>query len=215
MSETPITTVAAIIVDRSGGGTNVLLTLRGHEPFAGQWCIPGGHLDPGESWLSAIRREVKEETGIEFQARFFGSFAEVIPERQINAVVKVFDGAGVGEAKADGAEVTRLQWFALEEALELPLAFRHNEILRAYADGARSEWREGLLAEYKALRDESIKRIELRQQALTLALTGAGVFVGAVVGKIADPLSVLLFPWLVSLRSGRITMCALGRSATM
>ncbi|MCB0403282.1 MAG: NUDIX hydrolase [Bdellovibrionales bacterium] len=30
----------------------------------GKWCLPGGHLDGGEDWVSAIRREILEETGL-------------------------------------------------------------------------------------------------------------------------------------------------------
>lgn len=43
----------------------VLLTRRSpkvREP--GKWCLPGGHVDPGESWISALRREMQEELGI-------------------------------------------------------------------------------------------------------------------------------------------------------
>jgi ADP-ribose pyrophosphatase YjhB (NUDIX family) len=30
----------------------------------GKWCLPGGHLDGGEDWITALRREVLEETGL-------------------------------------------------------------------------------------------------------------------------------------------------------
>ena len=198
MSQEPKVTVAAIITDRSAAGTHVLLTRRAVGSFAGDWCLPGGHLNPDESWRAAIRREVKEETGLEFGARFFGSFPEVIPERGINAIVKVFTGDAIGEAKADPAEVSsQIQWFALEEALELPLAFRHHDLLQAYAQQPVSpERREALLAEFDALRSEMCHRLDLRQQALNWALTGAGIFIGFSAGDIADPVVLLLFPWL-------------------
>lgn len=42
----------------------VLLIRRGHEPMKGQWSIPGGALEVGETLLEGVRREVLEETGL-------------------------------------------------------------------------------------------------------------------------------------------------------
>ena len=42
----------------------VLLALRGHEPAKGQWSLPGGLVDVGESLREAVIREVREETGL-------------------------------------------------------------------------------------------------------------------------------------------------------
>lgn len=46
-------------------GENVLLIKRGKPPFEGQWSIPGGALEYGEALHDAVRREVREETGVE------------------------------------------------------------------------------------------------------------------------------------------------------
>lgn len=53
--------VACIIDDRQ----RVLLTRRCIEPFCGQWVMPGGKVDYGESLLQALHREISEEVGIE------------------------------------------------------------------------------------------------------------------------------------------------------
>jgi ADP-ribose pyrophosphatase YjhB (NUDIX family) len=42
----------------------VLLIERGTAPFAGLWSLPGGSIEPGETAEEAIRREVREETGL-------------------------------------------------------------------------------------------------------------------------------------------------------
>jgi len=58
----PIPAVNAIILNQSG---LLLLTRRSakvREP--GKWCLPGGHLEGGEDWISALRREVLEEVGL-------------------------------------------------------------------------------------------------------------------------------------------------------
>ena len=41
-----------------------LLVRRGSEPLQGQWSIPGGMLEVGETILEGVRRELEEETGI-------------------------------------------------------------------------------------------------------------------------------------------------------
>ena len=38
---------------------------RGHGPAAGEWSVPGGRVEPGETLAEAVVRELAEETGIE------------------------------------------------------------------------------------------------------------------------------------------------------
>ncbi len=45
----------------------VLLVRRGREPLKGQWSIPGGLIDVGETLREAVIREVKEETGLDVE----------------------------------------------------------------------------------------------------------------------------------------------------
>ena len=128
----PETTVAAIIT-RGDDATTILLTRRSIPPFEGQWCLPGGHIDRFEAARSAVIREFKEETGLDFEARFYRYFDEIIPQREIHAVVLAFEGTGTGDLVPSEGEVSEIAWFPLEEARALPLAFRHGEILEAYA----------------------------------------------------------------------------------
>ena len=59
--EQPIVGVGGIIFQEE----SVLLIRRGREPALGQWSIPGGVVDLGESLEKAVVREILEETGIE------------------------------------------------------------------------------------------------------------------------------------------------------
>jgi len=69
--ERPIVGVGAVIFD----GDCVLLVKRGREPLKGQWSLPGGAVDVGETLDQAIAREVKEETGLDVEA---GPVVEVV-----------------------------------------------------------------------------------------------------------------------------------------
>jgi len=57
----PLVGVGAIIFR----GDSVLLAQRGREPSYGKWSIPGGLVELGESLQDAVRREVREEVGLD------------------------------------------------------------------------------------------------------------------------------------------------------
>ena len=131
----PKRTAGAIIVRDNESTLEVLLTLRNVEPFGGQWCFPGGHIDPGESAEDTVVREVREEIGLVFKGTFFREFEECIREMGIDNVVSMFEGTVEGTLRIDPHEVVEARWFALPEAHALDLAFKHNEILRAWEEG--------------------------------------------------------------------------------
>ena len=56
----PEVCVGAIIVE----GDCLLLIRRGRGPAEGEWSIPGGHVEAGETLAEAVVREVAEETGL-------------------------------------------------------------------------------------------------------------------------------------------------------
>lgn len=46
------------------------------------WCIPGGHVDPGETFLQAAKRELFEETGIDMSESLLIPVGKYIPKRK-------------------------------------------------------------------------------------------------------------------------------------
>ena len=58
--EAPIIGVGAVVIDEG----KVLLVRRGQEPLKGEWSLPGGALELGETLEQGVVREVLEETGL-------------------------------------------------------------------------------------------------------------------------------------------------------
>lgn len=48
-------------------GQSVLLAKRAQPPFSGQWSLPGGAVELGETLETALKREIKEEASIEIE----------------------------------------------------------------------------------------------------------------------------------------------------
>jgi len=59
----PAVGVGAVVVR----GGKALIIKRAHEPRQGEWSLPGGMLELGESLADAARREIKEETGLDVE----------------------------------------------------------------------------------------------------------------------------------------------------
>ena len=121
--ETPKLVVDVVIPSERG----VVLIRRASEPFAGQWALPGGFVELGETVEEAAAREAAEETGLAVEvARLIGVYSE--PERDprghnvsVAFLVRVLSGELA--AGTDASEVSVLDPSSVE------LAFDHRRII--------------------------------------------------------------------------------------
>ncbi len=96
----------------------VLLARRAHPPFEGFWDIPGGFLDEGEDPLDGLRRELREETGLEVEPqRFLGIWIDRYGgDSTAEATLNLYWTARVvGGDAAPADDVSELHWFNRDE----------------------------------------------------------------------------------------------------
>jgi 8-oxo-dGTP diphosphatase len=108
-------TAGALVED---GGGRVLLARRAAEPFRGRWDIPGGFLDEGEHPLDGMRRELREETGLEVEPlEFLGVWMDSYGgDSTAEATLNFYWTArAVGGEPAPADDVDDLRWFARDE----------------------------------------------------------------------------------------------------
>ncbi|WP_156754687.1 NUDIX hydrolase [Actinokineospora pegani] len=79
--------VGALVRDAGG---RLLLVRRAHDPGRGQWSLPGGKVEPGESDPRALAREVREETGLEVVV---GALIGTVEREAPNGVFRIADYA--------------------------------------------------------------------------------------------------------------------------
>ena len=134
----PLVGVGAVVVHDD----RVLLIKRGRSPMQGEWSIPGGKLELGETLRHAVRREVQEETNLQIEAGdLLGVFDRITadPSGEIAYHYVLVDflcrvNAGALQAGSD-AEAAR--WFTGEEISALQLPEDTLAVIRAGLDRVR------------------------------------------------------------------------------
>jgi len=128
----PLIGVGALIVENS----RVVLIKRGKAPLLGEWSIPGGMLELGETLRQGAEREAVEETGLVVRAtELLGVFDRVVPDAEgkivYHYVLIDFLCERISAELHAGADAADAKWFTPEEVAMLPLAEDTAEVIRA------------------------------------------------------------------------------------
>lgn len=122
--ETPLVGVGALI--HAGG--RFLLIRRANEPGRGLWSIPGGLVEVGEKLTDAVKREVKEETGIEVEVeRLIDVIENIVLDEdgrvKFHYVLIDFEAKPLSENLEihPSPEVLEARWFTPEEMKTIPM----------------------------------------------------------------------------------------------
>src|ERR1035437_8668588 len=129
--EQPILGVGDVIVERN----RVLLVRRATEPLTGEWSVPGGLLELGETLHDGLRREVLEETGLHVEPGdvldvFDSIFRDEQGRTQFHYVLIDYICRAVsGEAKA-GSDVSEVKWVEEKDLAAMSLRESIEQVVR-------------------------------------------------------------------------------------
>lgn len=107
----------------------VLLIKRGRPPFEGQWALPGGFVEPGESVEDACRRELHEETGLTATGALMlvGVYSAPGRDPRGPTITVAYKTRLSGGTPRGGDDAAHAEW--IDDWRREPLAFDHAQII--------------------------------------------------------------------------------------
>ncbi|MGZ7130466.1 MAG: NUDIX domain-containing protein [Halobacteriota archaeon] len=125
MHRNPALTVDAVIV-KDG---KIMLIKRKEEPFQGQYALPGGFVEYGETVEAALRREIREETGLVVEVTsLVGIYSDPRRDPRGHVISAAFAAVIVSGEPVSGSDAAEANFWEITHLP--PLAFDHAQIVR-------------------------------------------------------------------------------------
>ncbi len=112
MSAAPRLAVGAVVLDPRADGPYVVLARRSQPPRVGQWSLPGGKVELGESVSAALVREIKEECGLDVSVGRLLEVVEIIQMHgePVHFVILDYECRVVGGELRAGDDASEVAW---------------------------------------------------------------------------------------------------------
>lgn len=113
----PEVCVGAVVVEDD----SLLLIRRGRGPAAGEWSVPGGRVEPGETLAEAVLRELQEETGVEGVCGPLLGWVERITDEHHHVILDFTVTLLDSQDPVPGDDALEAAWVPLDQVAELQL----------------------------------------------------------------------------------------------
>jgi 8-oxo-dGTP diphosphatase len=181
--ENPLPAAAALVLDRQ---RCVLLVKRGIDPNRGEWCLPIGFAETGETIAEAALRELREETGVVGRVRRLIDADSWKSATYGDLLVVTFEVEKISGVETAGDDAQEVDYFAIDRLP--PLAFPSNEkAIAICAELHSDEW--AISDSFQSLENGA----------------GASMLSDSLVGFVSENAPLVARFWLADVRSNRTT----------
>lgn len=133
--ENPLPVVSAILPY----GRSILLVKRGKDPHKGQWCLPTGFAETGESIEGALLRELEEETGVKANIAGLVHVDSTVDYYYGDLLFLTFEVEQTGGILKPGDDSAAVKYFPLENLPSLAFS-SNNRAVSAYMKSKSEYW---------------------------------------------------------------------------
>jgi len=132
--ERPLVGVGAVIIEND----RILLVKRANEPNKGKWSVPGGLVRVGESLVDALKREIREEVGVEIEVDDVACVSEEIfrnGEVRFHYVIIDFFARITHGSVRPGSDAAEIRWVPIHEVDKIETVDFVKELINSISRG--------------------------------------------------------------------------------